>query len=60
MKETLITLKIRHRKNLPALTTDVLAQRAYAWLYSQGVEVGVTASIVVYPPEPEDEGKDKP
>lgn len=45
MTETIITLKLKHTKPLPAMTAEVVAQRAYGWLYSQGIESGVEAVI---------------
>lgn len=47
--KTLIVLEIDHRKPLPEKTpiTDVIAQRLYGYLYSQGVEAGVQARIEV-------------
>jgi hypothetical protein len=38
---------IRHRKPLPASIdiTDLVAQRVYGWMYSQGVEGDVTATV---------------
>ncbi len=49
MKETIVLLKITHKKPLPKLVTDTIAQRAYSYMYSQGVEVGVTATIIEIP-----------
>lgn len=51
MTETIILLKVTHRKPLPELATDTISQRAYSWLYSQGVEAGVTATLVEVPKE---------
>ena len=51
MNETFILLKVTHKKPLPQMLTDIVAQRTYMWAYSQGVEVGVTASLVEVPPK---------
>lgn len=57
MKETVIVLRVQHKKPLPPIATDIIAQRAYSWLYSQGVEAGVTATLAELPKEPGKEGK---
>lgn len=57
LNETIVLLKITHKKPLPKLVTDTIAQRAYSYMYSQGVEVGVTATLVEVPKEL---GGDKP
>ena len=55
--KTVIEIEIEHQKGLPAKTpvTDVVAQRLYGYLYSQGVEAGVTARVMLELLE--DEGK---
>jgi len=58
MKETLITLKILHKKDLPKDATDAVAQRFYGWSYSRGVEVSVTATISELPREPGKENEE--
>jgi hypothetical protein len=45
MNETTIVLKVTHKKPLPPNATDVVAQRFYMWAFSQGCEVGVTATV---------------
>lgn len=49
MNETFILLKVTHKKPIPEIATDIVAQRAYMWFYSQGIEVGVTATLVETP-----------
>lgn len=51
--KTHILLEVDHQKPLPQDAQKVIEQRFYMWAYSQGVEVGVSAQIVV--PEPEEE-----
>jgi hypothetical protein len=58
MTETLIVLKVSHKKPLPKDATDMIAQRAYSWLYSQGVEAGVIATISEPPKEPGKENEE--
>ena len=45
--KTRITLEIDHRKPLPDKTplTDIVSQRVYNFLFSQGCECGVTATL---------------
>jgi hypothetical protein len=43
--KTTIVLTIEHKKPLPEGAADLIAQRFYGWAYSQGCEVGVTASL---------------
>lgn len=47
MTKTFIVVEIDHKKPFPEKTpiTDVVAQRIYGYLYSQGVEAGVQARI---------------
>jgi hypothetical protein len=52
MTETIIVLKITHKKPLPPESTDAVAQRFYGWAYSRGVEVSVTATLSEMPKEP--------
>jgi hypothetical protein len=52
MNETVIVLRIQHKKPLPKDATDAIAQRFYGWAYSQGVEVGVSATLAQRPKEP--------
>lgn len=54
MNQTIVILTIDHKKPLPAGATDVIAQRFYMWAYSQGVEVGVRATVAQQPKEPGD------
>jgi len=58
MKETLITLKILHKKDLPKDATDAIAQRFYGWAFSRGVEVSVAAAIAEVPKEPGKENEE--
>lgn len=54
MKTTLL-IEVTHTKPLPKQPiTDVAGQRIYGWLYSQGVEAGVKASLLddAFKPEP--------
>jgi hypothetical protein len=53
MNETYLIVKITHKKPLPEKVdiTDIAGQRLYAWLYSQGVEASVRASLVPQKPE---------
>jgi hypothetical protein len=46
--KTIVILTIEHKRPLPdkVPVTDVIAERTYKYLYSQGVEVGVRASLV--------------
>ena len=57
--KTVIELEIEHRKDLPSRTpvTDVIAQRVYGYLYSQGVEAGVTAKVML---QVDEEAKEQP
>jgi hypothetical protein len=55
--ETVLILRIQHKKPLPAGVTDAVAQRFYMWAYSQGCEVGVTATLAELPKEPGREEK---
>jgi hypothetical protein len=57
VKETVLILRITHKKPLPEGVTDAVAQRFYMWSYSQGVEVGVTATLAELPKEPGREDK---
>lgn len=51
--KTIIVLELDHKKPLPSSVTDTAAQRIYAWLYSQGVEAGVSAKLLTeVPAEP--------
>jgi hypothetical protein len=47
--KTLIVLEIDHKKPLPTKSpiTDIVAQRVYGYLYSQGCEAGVQARVEV-------------
>jgi hypothetical protein len=51
--KTLLIVTIEHKKPLPVRenVTDIASQRLYSWLYSQGVEAGVRASLVQEKPE---------
>jgi hypothetical protein len=51
--KTILIVTLEHSKPLPDKTpiTDVVGQRLYAYLYSQGVEAGVRASLVQEKPE---------
>jgi hypothetical protein len=53
VEETILILTIRHKKPLPDKTpiTDIAGQRLYSYLYSQGVEASVRASLVPQKPE---------
>jgi hypothetical protein len=42
-----LTIERSHDKPLPGDLTDAIAQRAYMFLYSQGCEVGVKATLMV-------------
>lgn len=46
--KTLLILTIEHTKPLSTKTpiTDVVSERVYNYLYAQGVEAGVRASLV--------------
>jgi hypothetical protein len=46
--KTIVILTIEHIKPLPAKTpiTDVISERTYNFLYAQGCEAGVRASLV--------------
>lgn len=46
--KTLLIITIEHTKPLPDKVpiTDIASQRLYSYLYSQGVEAGVRASLV--------------
>lgn len=46
--KTILILTIEHTKPLPDKTpiTDIASQRLYGYLYSQGVEASVRASLV--------------
>ncbi len=57
--KTVIVLEIEHTKPLPNKTplTDVVSQRVYGYLYSQGVEAGVRAALAQMPKEPGDESR---
>ena len=46
---TVLQVVIDHNKPLPAKVslTDIAAQRIYGWLYSQGVEAGVQATLLL-------------
>jgi hypothetical protein len=46
--KTIVILTIEHSKPLPtkAPITDVLSERTYNYLYAQGVEADVRASLV--------------
>jgi hypothetical protein len=57
VKETVIVLKVTHKKDLPPTVAEAIAQRAYMFLYSQGVEVSVTATLAELPKEPGKEGE---
>jgi hypothetical protein len=57
MTETVIVLKVTHKKDLPKDATDVIANRVYGWCYSQGVEVSVTATVDEPAKEPGKEGE---
>lgn len=57
MRETIITLRVVHRKDLPKLAAEKIAEKFYGWSYSQGVEVGVTATLAELPKEPGREDK---
>lgn len=50
MKTTII-LEIEHKKDLPSRVplVDIIAQRTYGYIYSQGCEVGVTARLQAVP-----------
>lgn len=50
MKTTVIQLEFKHTKELPKDVTDAVAQRAYSYLYSQGVEAGVSAKLMTEVP----------
>jgi hypothetical protein len=52
MTETIVTLKITHKRDLPKDLTDAIAQRTYNFLYSQGCESGVCAALAEMPKEP--------
>jgi hypothetical protein len=52
VNETVITIKIVHKKPLPKDLTDAIAQRTYNFLYSQGCEAGVSAGLAQMPKEP--------
>lgn len=45
--KTILILTIEHKKPLPTKTpiTDVVSERTYNYLFAQGVEVGVRASL---------------
>lgn len=51
-RTVVIQLEIQHRKDLPDDAAEQIAQRAYGFLYSRGVEVGVRAKLMVEEPEP--------
>jgi hypothetical protein len=57
MTETLITLKVTHKKPLPESAVKAIEQRFYSYCFSQGVEVGVTATLAELPKEPGREDK---
>ena len=47
--KTYYLVEVDHRKPLPTGKldpTDVISQRVYMWLYSCGVEAGVTAKLL--------------
>lgn len=46
MDQTIILLTIEHKKPLPKDAAKVIEQRFYMWAYSQGVEVGVRATVL--------------
>lgn len=57
MTETIITLKVVHKKPLPDNAAKAIEQRFYSFCYSQGCEVGVTATLAELPKEPGKEDK---
>jgi hypothetical protein len=58
MTETVIVLKVTHKKDLPKDATDAIAARFYGWSYSHGVEVSVTATLAELPKEPGKENEE--
>jgi hypothetical protein len=52
MTETILTIKLTHKKELPPNLTDEVAQRTYMYLYSRGCESGVQATLATLPKEP--------
>jgi hypothetical protein len=58
MTETVIVLKVTHKKDLPKDATDAVASRFYTWAYSRGTEVTVTATIAELPKLPGKEGEE--
>jgi hypothetical protein len=46
--KTILQIEITHSKPLPDKTpiTDIVSQRAYSYLYSQGCEAGVKATLL--------------
>jgi hypothetical protein len=56
---TILILTIEHKKPLPtkAPITDVVSERIYNYLYAQGVEASVRASIAQEKAEPWEQDK---
>lgn len=54
LNETLLIVKITHKRPLPQRMdiTDVVSERTYNWLYANGCEASVRASLV--PQKPDD------
>ena len=53
LNETLLIVKITHKKPLPKRVdiTDIVSDRLYGYLFSQGCEASVRASLIPQKPE---------
>lgn len=44
--KTILQIELDHKRPLPENVTDAIAQRAYMFLYSNGCEAGVRATLL--------------